>query len=157
MAIAKFCLSIKDCRSQASFNDFTMKGLGPKILAQGPKFLDCYEKPRFGFWFQNSKWFWRVIAQLCFISWYPLKGPGTDIIAMTTNFFQRSFAQCLVVSAVKVSNDSDKYLQRHSVIKDRFGIRCPSHDVTDLSILIDFIQDRAFFVPVFCRFTNLLT
>ena len=39
-AIAKFCLSIKDCRSQASFNDFTIKGLGPKILAQGPKFVD---------------------------------------------------------------------------------------------------------------------
>ena len=33
LAIAKFCLSIKDCRSQASFNDFTIKGLGPKILA----------------------------------------------------------------------------------------------------------------------------
>ena len=31
--IAKFCLSIKDCRSQVSFNDFTIKGLGPKILA----------------------------------------------------------------------------------------------------------------------------
>ena len=32
LAIAKFCLSIKDCRSQASFNHFTIKGLGPKIL-----------------------------------------------------------------------------------------------------------------------------
>ena len=43
LAIAKFCLSIKDCRSQASFNDFTIKGLEPKILAQGPIFLDCCE------------------------------------------------------------------------------------------------------------------
>ena len=33
LAIAKFCLSIKDCRSQASFNDSTIKGLGPKVLA----------------------------------------------------------------------------------------------------------------------------
>ena len=33
LAIAKFCLSIKGCRSQASFNDFTIKGLGLKILA----------------------------------------------------------------------------------------------------------------------------
>ena len=33
LAIANFCLSIKDCRSQASFNDFTIKGLGPKLLA----------------------------------------------------------------------------------------------------------------------------
>ena len=29
LAIAKFCLSIKGCQSQASFNDFTIKGLGP--------------------------------------------------------------------------------------------------------------------------------
>ena len=33
LEMAKFCLSIKDCRSQASFNDSTIKGLGPKILA----------------------------------------------------------------------------------------------------------------------------
>ena len=33
LAIVKFCLSIKVCRSQASFNDFTIKGLGLKILA----------------------------------------------------------------------------------------------------------------------------
>ena len=32
LIIAKFCLSIKDCRSQASLNDFTIKGLGPKIF-----------------------------------------------------------------------------------------------------------------------------
>ena len=32
LAVAKFCLSIKDSRSQASFNDSTIKGLGPKIL-----------------------------------------------------------------------------------------------------------------------------
>ena len=42
LAIAKFCLSIKDCQSQAFLNDFTIKGLEPKILAQ-PKFLDCHE------------------------------------------------------------------------------------------------------------------
>ena len=33
LAIAKFCLSIKDCRSQVFFNDSTIKGLGPKVLA----------------------------------------------------------------------------------------------------------------------------
>ena len=33
LAIAKFCLSIKDCQSQASFIDSTIKGLGPKVLA----------------------------------------------------------------------------------------------------------------------------
>ena len=33
-------------------------------------------------------------------------------------FFQRSFAKCLVVSAFKVSNDLDKYLARYSIIKD---------------------------------------
>ena len=49
LAIARFCLSIKYCQFQASFNDFTMKGLGPKLLAQGPNFLDCYKKPYFAF------------------------------------------------------------------------------------------------------------
>ena len=78
-----------------------------------------------------------------------MKGPGTDIIAMTTNFFQISFAQCLVVFTFKVSNDSDKYLPRHSIVND-----CSESDVhhmtsQTLSILIDFIQDRAFFVPFF--------
>ena len=33
LAMAKFYLLIKDCRSQASFNDSTIKGLGLKILA----------------------------------------------------------------------------------------------------------------------------
>ena len=33
LAIAKFCLSIKDCWSQASFNDSTIKDLRPKVLA----------------------------------------------------------------------------------------------------------------------------
>ena len=32
LAMAKFCLSIKDCRYQGSFNDSTVKGLRPKIL-----------------------------------------------------------------------------------------------------------------------------
>ena len=43
LGMAKLCLSSKDYRSQDSFNDFTIKGLGPKILSQGLKFLDCYE------------------------------------------------------------------------------------------------------------------
>ena len=33
LVMVKVCLSIKDCRSKACFNDFTIKGLGPKILA----------------------------------------------------------------------------------------------------------------------------
>ena len=33
LAMAKFCWSIKDCQSQAPFNDSTIKGLVPKILA----------------------------------------------------------------------------------------------------------------------------
>ena len=33
LAMAKFCWSIKNCQSQASFNDSTIKSLGPKILA----------------------------------------------------------------------------------------------------------------------------
>ena len=31
VAMAKFCWSVKDCQSQASFNGSTIKGLGPKI------------------------------------------------------------------------------------------------------------------------------
>ena len=54
LAMEKFCLSIKACRSQDSVNDSAINFLGPKILAQGPKFLDCYEKICFAFWFQNS-------------------------------------------------------------------------------------------------------
>ena len=33
ITIMPFCLSIKDCQSQASFNDSTVKGLGLKIVA----------------------------------------------------------------------------------------------------------------------------
>ena len=33
LAISKSCLSIKESQSQASFNDITIKGMGPKILA----------------------------------------------------------------------------------------------------------------------------
>ena len=33
ITIMPFCSSIKDCHSQASFNDNTIKGLGLKILA----------------------------------------------------------------------------------------------------------------------------
>ena len=38
LVIVKLCSSMKDCRSQASFNDFTLKDLGPKKLAKGQKF-----------------------------------------------------------------------------------------------------------------------
>ena len=71
---------------------------------------------------------------------------------MTTNFFQRSFAQCLVVSAFKVSNDLDKYFPRHSIFKN--CLESDVHHMTSqiLSILIDFILDRAFFVPFFWLF-----
>ena len=70
-------------------------------------------------------------------------------------FFSKIFAQCLVVSAFKVSNDSDKYMPRHSIIKD--CLESVVHHMTSqiLSVLIDFIQDRAIFVPFFCRFANL--
>ena len=54
LAIVIFGLSIKDRWSHAFLNDFTIKGVGPKILALRPKFLDCYKKPCFAFWFQNS-------------------------------------------------------------------------------------------------------
>ena len=33
LAIAEFCLSVKDCRSQSPFNDFTIKSVDPKISA----------------------------------------------------------------------------------------------------------------------------
>ena len=33
LAIAKFCLSIKDFQARPLLNDFTTKGMGPKILA----------------------------------------------------------------------------------------------------------------------------
>ena len=64
-------------------------------------------------------------------------------------FFQRSFAECLVVFAFKVSNDLDKYMPRHSRIKD--CLESDVHQMTSqiLSILIDSIQDRAFFLPFF--------
>ena len=84
-----------------------------------------------------------------------LKGPGTDIIAMTTIFFQRSLAQCLVVSVFKVSNDLDNYFLTHSIFKDCLVSHVHHMTSQFLSILIDFIQDRAFFVPFFGRFSNL--
>ena len=33
LAIAKLCVPIKDCRSQASFIDFTIKGLGSENIS----------------------------------------------------------------------------------------------------------------------------
>ena len=38
LAIPKCCLSIKDCQSQTSFKDFTIKALGPKILTYDQDF-----------------------------------------------------------------------------------------------------------------------
>ena len=82
-----------------------------------------------------------------------IEGAWDRTIVMTTNFFQRCFAQCLVVSVFKVSSNLDKYLPRHSVFGD-----CLESDLHHmiLSILIDFIQDRAFFVPFFRLFFNSL-
>ena len=59
------------------------------------------------------------------------------------------------IFAFKVSNDSDKYLPRHSIIKD--CLESDVHHMTSqiLSILIDFIQERAFFVPFFGSFSNI--
>ena len=54
-----------------------------------------------------------------------------------------------MVSASKVSDDLDKYLPRHSMFKD--CLESDVHHMTSqiLSVLIDFIQDGAFFVPFF--------
>ena len=64
-------------------------------------------------------------------------------------FFQRSFAYCLEVSAYKVWNDLDEYLLRRFMFKD--CLEPNVHDMTSkiLSILIDFTEDRALFVPLF--------
>ena len=75
---------------------------------------------------------------------------------MTTNFFQRSFALCLVDSIFKVSNDSDKYLPRHSIIKDCLESDVHHRTLQILLILIDFIQGRAFFVRFFRYFLKSL-
>ena len=51
-----------------------------------------------------------------------------------------------------MSNDLHKYFPRHSIFKDY--LESDVHHMTSeiLSILIDFIQDRAFFVPFFSSF-----
>ena len=46
------------------------------------------------------------------------------------NFFQRFFAQCLAVSALKVSNDLDKYLPRQ-YFKD-----CLESDVRHMTLIL---------------------
>ena len=81
-----------------------------------------------------------------------MKGPGTDIIAMATIFFKDLLRIGLVVSAFKVSNDLEKYLPRHSIFED--CLDSDVHHMTSqiLSILIDFIKDRAFFLPFFRSF-----
>ena len=45
LAIAKFCLSIKDCQSQAFFNDFTIKGLGLKFCLKDHNFYIVMRNP----------------------------------------------------------------------------------------------------------------
>ena len=69
-------------------------------------------------------------------------------------FFSNIFCIMSRSFAFKVSNDSDKYLLRHSIIKDY--LESDVHHMTSqiLSILIDFIQDHAFFVPFFGSFSN---
>ena len=62
---------------------------------------------------------------------------------MATVIFRRFFAQCLVVSSCKVSNDLDNYLQWYSKFED-----CSEPDVHNmtsqvLSILIDFTENLA--------------
>ena len=57
-----------------------------------------------------------------------------------------------------MSNDLHKYLPRHSIFKD--CLESDVHHMTSqiLSILIDFIPDRAFFVPFsrpFCKSLNI--
>ena len=64
-------------------------------------------------------------------------------------FFQRSFALCLVDSIFKVSNGSEKYLPRHSIMKDCLESDVHHRTLQILLILIDFIQGRAFFVRFF--------
>ena len=71
-----------------------------------------------------------MIDELCFILLCPLKKPETHI-TKTTNFFQKCFAQCLVVPAFKASNDLDKYLPRHSVYKDCLESEVHHNDITN--------------------------
>ena len=56
---------------------------------------------------------------------------------------QPIFFKCLLVSATKVSNDLKKYLPKNS--KFKYCSEPDVHDLTShiLSILIDFVQDRA--------------
>ena len=71
---------------------------------------------------------------------------------MTTNFFKHLLCNCFVVSAFEVSNDLDKYLPRHCIFKD--CLESDAHHMTSqiLSIFIDFIQYRTFFVLFFRLF-----
>ena len=67
---------------------------------------------------------------------------------MTTIVFE-DFAYCLVVSVSKVSNDLDKHLLRHSIFRE--CLELDVHHMTSqiLSILIDFIDDRAISRTIF--------
>ena len=67
-------------------------------------------------------------------------------------FFSKIFCVMSCSFRFKVSNDLQKYLPRYSIFMD--CLESDLHHMTSqiLSILIDFIQDRAFFVPFFRSF-----
>ena len=72
-------------------------------------------------------------------------------------FFSKVFGIMSYSFCLKVSNDLANYLLRHSIFKD--CLPSDVHHMTSqiLSILIDFIQDRAFFVPFFWSFFKSLS
>ena len=71
------------------------------------------------------------------------------------HFFSNIFCIMSRSFRFKVSNDSDKYLLRPGIIK--ICLESDVYHVTSqiLSILIDFIQERAFFVPFLGSFLNI--
>ena len=71
-------------------------------------------------------------------------------------FFPKIFCVMSRSFRLQVSNDSDKYLPRHGIVKD--CLESDVHHMTSqiLSFLIDFIKDRAFFVPFFRSFYKYL-
>ena len=94
LAMAKFCLSIKDCRSQDSFNDFTIKGLEPKILKE-----NCNAKASSFHMKERSKC-WRTICisletVKLFSSYLALKS-GRGITKGESPYF-RSFRKSSVI------------------------------------------------------------
>ena len=89
LAIGKFCFSIKDCRSQWFYNKGSRTeniGLRTKFFRLLWETLFCPLVPKFQFILMSNCWV--IIHFMIYIE----GGPGTDIIDMTTNFFQRSLA-----------------------------------------------------------------